>query len=356
MKKIILILDGLGDIPYKQLKNQTPLGYAKTPNLDFLAKNSKIGLLQPIKNIAPESGAAQYSILGQPLSKFPGRGILEALGAGIKIKKNTVYLRCNFAKIKNKTIVHIREPIPDKSIIKKINKIDPDIKITPTIGYRAVMSVKNASPNISNTHPGYRRYKHISEAITSKGKELRCKGHKQTANKINTFLEKLEKLLKDKTLLIRGAGNKIPKLPALKNWALIADMPVEIGLAKMLNMKILDRKKDEIQQIIQYPKNIYVQIKAVDTYGHKGDLKGKIKAIEKLDKELKPLTKLKNTILCITADHSTPCKLKRHSHHPVPLLIFNGKDKDNIPKFSEIECKKGSLKTIEGKNLMRYLK
>ena len=367
MKIILIVLDGLGDIPYKQLNNKTPLEYAKTPNLDFLAKNSKTGLLQPIKNIAPESGEAQFSILGQNLKDYPGRGPIEALSKNIHLKQNQIALRCNFAQIKNNKITSLREKIPSKKIIKKLNQINKDIKIIPTIDYRAIMVVNNAHLPISNTHPGYINNKNVSMAITPILKKKTCKGHKQTANKINNFIKQAEKILKNKTILMRGAGTKPKKIKSLKNWSLIASMPVELGLAKLLNMKILKRK-NEIKQAIKTNTNVYVQIKGPDTYSHRGDLKGKIRIIEQIDKQLKPLKNLKNTIICITSDHSTPCKLKRHSKDSVPLLIYNNKNKDNTSKksfhwfekgetlsFSERLCKYGSLKTIQGKDLLKTL-
>lgn len=349
MKKILIILDGLAD-----KGNNTSLHLAKTPNLDLLAKNGKTGLMYPIKNIAPESSASQFSILGQDLAKCPGRGPIEALGLGIKLKRGEIALRCNFANIKHEKITNPRANIPPKKVISKLNKINSDIKIIPSVGYRAVMIVKNASPNISNTHPGYIKYKNISKAITPTNTKKICKGDKKTSDKINSFIEKAEKILKNRTILIRGAGKSPSVTDKMSDWALIADMPVEIGLGKLLGMQILKKGKDKIKQIIRCKKNVYVQIKGPDTYGHKGDKKAKIKAIEQIDKTLKPLTQLKNIIICITSDHATPCSLKRHSKDPVPLLIY-GKGKDNVKKFSEKDCKKGSLGIIQGKDLMKLL-
>src|SRR3989338_5713485 len=137
-KIILIILDGIGDLPIAKLGNKTPLGAAGKPNL-----------------IALESGAAQYAILGYPLSKCPRRGPLEALGIGYKLKKGEIAIRCNFARAREKKIVDVRMKIPPRGIIKKLNRIDPEIRIIPTLDYRAVMIVKNASDNVSNTHPGY---------------------------------------------------------------------------------------------------------------------------------------------------------------------------------------------------------
>jgi 2,3-bisphosphoglycerate-independent phosphoglycerate mutase len=58
-----------------------------------------------------------------------------------------------------------------------------------------------------------------------------------------------------------------------------------------------------------------------------------------------------NIKVVITADHSTPCKLKNHSADPVPVLFFNG----SIPKekkFNETEARKGLLGRINGKELL----
>ncbi len=57
----------------------------------------------------------------------------------------------------------------------------------------------------------------------------------------------------------------------------------------------------------------------------------------------------------VTADHSTPCKLKTHSADPVPVLLYN----NSIPKekkFNETEARKGSLGKIEGKDLLNVVK
>lgn len=133
----------------------------------------------------------------------------------------------------------------------------------------------------------------------------------------------------------------------------MADMPVEIGLGKLLGMKI-QKKKNVINFIKKTKKNVYIQIKGPDHFGHKKNLKGKIKSIEKIDKLLKPLTKVKNKVICITADHSTPCNLGIHSKDPVPILIY-GKGADKSKRFTIKECKKGSLKTFNSKDLMKKL-
>jgi len=55
-------------------------------------------------------------------------------------------------------------------------------------------------------------------------------------------------------------------------------------------------------------------------------------------------------IICITADHATPCSLKVHSDTPVPLLISGGNinSAEKAQKFSERFCEKGSLGLING--------
>ncbi len=343
MRKIIIILDGLAD------QKNTSLESAKIPNLNKLVKNSLAGLMYPIKNLAPESGEAQFIILGNKLKDFPGRGPLEALGLNIKLKKNQIALRANFAEIKNNKLIKRRATTPTKEQLKQLNKIHKDIKIYKSKGYRAVLTVKNASPDITNTDPAYKKIKNYSKAVEVKLKKLKVRGHKPTANKLNNFIKQAEKILKNKTLLLRGAGIKPKVIKPLKNWSIAAEMPVEIGLGKLLGMKIIKTKS--LKNILKIKSNIYIQIKGPDTAGHKGNKKQKIREIEKIDKLLKQLINLKD-IICITADHATPYNLKRHSKDPVPFLITN-KPSNNITNFTEKACKKGKI--IQGKDLMKIL-
>ena len=106
VKKILLIvIDGLGDEPISQLKNQTPLEAAKTPNLDFLAKNGISGLVLPWleKGKLPTSEDTHLALFGyDPKIANPGRGVLEVLGTGQEILPGDVCLRGNFATVDKK--------------------------------------------------------------------------------------------------------------------------------------------------------------------------------------------------------------------------------------------------------------
>jgi len=54
-KAVLLIADGLGDRPIKELGDRTPLEATEKPELDLLASQSECGLMDPI---APGVGQA----------------------------------------------------------------------------------------------------------------------------------------------------------------------------------------------------------------------------------------------------------------------------------------------------------
>ncbi|MCK4634045.1 phosphoglycerate mutase, partial [Candidatus Bathyarchaeota archaeon] len=91
----------MGDLPSRVLGGKTPLEAAETPNLDFLAREGKTGLMYTVrKGIAPESDVAVMSILGyDPFEFSTGRGIVEAIGADLAVRDGDLALRCNFATV-----------------------------------------------------------------------------------------------------------------------------------------------------------------------------------------------------------------------------------------------------------------
>ncbi|MBU1871942.1 MAG: phosphoglycerate mutase, partial [Candidatus Omnitrophica bacterium] len=113
MKKILyVVLDGLGDLPIKELDNKTPLESAHTPNMDKLARRGKSGLVYPVdKGIAPESDIAVISLLGYDAHKYyTGRGPLESFAENLTVNPGDLALRVNFATVDSdgKTILDRR--------------------------------------------------------------------------------------------------------------------------------------------------------------------------------------------------------------------------------------------------------
>ena len=158
------------------------------------------------------------------------------------------------------------------------------------------------------------------------------------------------------------------------DFAALADMHAENGIAKLAGMQASllpppsgDLEKDckiRVQRLLEaLPKHdcFYIHLKGPDEPGHDGDCRRKTDVISAIDKyffgNLLPQLNLKEVLFCITADHATPCILKVHSDTPVPIIISGGGvSDDKAVKFSEKNCAKGSLGTLEfGYELMPKL-
>ena len=76
--------------------------------------------------------------------------------------------------------------------------------------------------------------------------------------------------------------------------------------------------------------------------------------IDTVDEALPGLLKLNPDVLMITGDHSTPCKLKSHSWHPVPFLLSAPATvrPDDQTQFGERACARGGLGTINSLEAM----
>ena len=406
MKLIYVVIDGLGDLPIKELGDETPLGFAETPNLDSLASKGRLGLMYTVgKGIAPESDIAVISILGyDPFKYHVGRGPIEAYGAGLSMKDGDLALRCNFATLgPDKKIVDRRvgRTLTTEEASKLSEAINQEVKLESfpaefefknTLGHRAVLVIKSKdlplSAEITNTDPAYERVKGLGiakpefEMVLKECMPLEdTEEARRAAQLVNEFTEKSHEVLdrhevnkrreaegelKANVILSRDAGDEIPRFFNINEhygvrFACLADMPVERGISRIAGMHLIDippptkdMKADSdlrIRRLMEiYPSFdcFYIHIKGPDEPGHDGDFKRKAKIISEIDKfffgELLSRIDLKETLICVTADHSTPCSLKGHSDDPVPLLIAGGNIKpDGITKFSEKTCKNGSL-------------
>ena len=379
MKKILLIvIDGFGDRPISQLENKTPLEAAKTPNLDFLAKNGICGLIDPFLfpgQDYPASDTCHLSLFGyEPKIYYLGRGPYEAAGVGIKLREGDVALRVNFAAVdENLKVIDRRAGRIEKTqpLIKALSQIKiKGIKfiLKKSYGHRAVLVLrgKNISPAIPDNDP-----QKVGERVRKTAKIL-----DEFLNKTHQILENhpLNKkrikngLLPANYLLVRGAG-QFKETPSFNkkygfNSCCIAGGALYKGIAKILGMDLIKVKgatgfsNTNLKGKFLTAKNalrkydfIFLHIKATDSLAEDGNFFGKKEFIEKIDKNLKPLVNLKNVLIVITADHSTCSLLKRHCSEPIPILIY-GSGKNGVRKFSERACKKGKLGEINQLDLM----
>src|SRR3989304_7818462 len=108
MKKFLfIVLDGLGDRPIKELGNKTPLEAAETPNMNFLVKNGTCGMQKMLPDwVYPTSEECHLALFGYDYIKdYPGRGVLEALGANIFLDKTDLAFRVDIGTVSENMIL-----------------------------------------------------------------------------------------------------------------------------------------------------------------------------------------------------------------------------------------------------------
>lgn len=101
MKTIIIIGDGMSDMPVERLGGRTPLMVAKKPSIDRIAREGRQGLLRTIgRTGAADSAVANLAVLGYDSSvSREGRAVLEAASMGVDIRPTDVALRCNLISL-----------------------------------------------------------------------------------------------------------------------------------------------------------------------------------------------------------------------------------------------------------------
>lgn len=390
MKIVFIIIDGLSDRPIPELGNKTPLEAAKTPNLDWLAKNGICGLIKPFYftwQRYPRSDTAHLALFGyNPKTYYLGRGPYEAAGIGFDLKEGDVALRVNFGTVnKNLRVIdrragRISETLPLIKALDRMNIEGIKFLVKKSYGHRVVLILrgKNLSDKITDSDPHK-----VGVRVKKVFPQNKSKEAKYTAQVLNKFLEKAYQILRNHPLnkkrvklrkasanylLVRGAG-KPRKIPSFyQRYQLkaccIAGGALYKGIAKILGMKLikiegatgfpdtnLKGKFEGTKRALLKYNFVFCHIKAADNLAEDGNFQGKKEFIEKIDKNIKTLLKLKNVLIVVTGDHSTCSLLQRHCVEPVPVLIFGSKT-DKVKEFNEKACQKGKLRKINQLNLM----
>ena len=174
-------------------------------------------------------------------------------------------------------------------------------------------------------------------------------------------------------VLFRGAGTlpEIKPLPdqyGIKAVAITA-MPLIKGVCKVAGMNLIDvkgatgtydtdviAKAKAATEALKSNDLVLVHVKATDVASHDGNIQQKIKMITKIDKMINYIITnidVDETVIAITADHTTSSTTKEHEGDPVPIAIQGPNIRtDDVKEFNERTCAKGGLCRIRGKDLM----
>lgn len=373
-KIVLIVLDGLGGLP---VNGKTELETADTPTMDALARSGACGLHLPVAcGITPGSGPGHLSLFGyNPLEYQIGRGILEALGLGMDVRRTDIALRCNYGTIEQGIIKDRRAGrIPTdqsrkiterlKTAITKID--DAEIHFAPGMEHRFAVLMRFPEPlapgadSINDTDPQKEGKAPLEAAAGTPAAERVARVARQFVSKVAEVLKGEEKA---NYILLRGFS-VMPHLLSFKeayglNAVAIATYPMYGGLAKLVGMTT-PAVSGGVQEEIDYLRANYdkydfffLHVKKVDSYGEDGDFDGKRRRIEEFDALLPQIVSLNPDVLIITGDHSTPALMKGHSWHPVPIILKSPYVLGGLCKgFSERECTKGELGIFPTVNLM----
>ncbi|MEM0118285.1 MAG: alkaline phosphatase family protein [Conexivisphaerales archaeon] len=410
MKKVIYaLIDGVADRPVRELSGKTPLEAAETPNLDRIAEKSVMGHVITVgKGVAPESDIAVFSMLGYSFSQgYPGRGVIEAIGAGLEFRDGYVAMRANFATASDdmRLILDRRagRNLSEQEAKDLEEEINSKVKLDDqkasfifrhTLGHRGVLIIRHQemlSGEISNTDPGYVRAKGmgVAKSIGETPSFEPCRPLLEersailAASLVNDFTSKSFQVLSRSevnkarvsrgyrpanVLLLRDAGDSYPHIQKLgekygRRFSAVVDMPVEIGISKLAGLDIMISGKEDYEKKVKLTLEslkksdvVYLHLKGPDEFGHDGMFEQKKEAIEEIDEMyFGPLLRQvgDDVVIAVSADHATPCELKAHSDDPVPLMISNSSlGRDGLKRFTESNSKLGSLGLLKGVDVL----
>ena len=375
-KIILLVLDGLGGLSIEP-GGPTALEAAATPNLDRLAQEGSTGLSVPIlPGITPGSGPAHLALFGyDPLAFRVGRGVLEAAGVGLPVAKGSVAARGNFCSLDAQGRITDRragrltsaqaQPLVNRLATLQVEGCEVMVRHVRDYRFAFVVRGPELGAAVSDTDPQHEGFPPLPAAALAPDSQ-------RTASLVNSWIAQASAALSDQPiangLTLRGFSTD-PDLPTFPDSyglasACVAVYPMYRGVSRLVGMDVVEfqgeRPEDEFAAVRAHWHSydfFFVHVKETDSRGEDGDFAGKAAAIESVDRALPGLLELKPSVLAVTGDHSTPARLRTHSWHPVPFLLWAPETirQDGSHGFGETNCLRGGLGTFQAVNVMPLL-
>jgi 2,3-bisphosphoglycerate-independent phosphoglycerate mutase len=381
MKYIVILGDGMADEPLVQLGGKTPLEYAKTPNMDRMAKNGACGMLRTIPDdFEAGSDIANMSILGYaPQKYYTGRGPLEALSMGIELASDDVAYRCNLVTVQNGIMAdfsagHISSA-QGSSLFDSLQQEIPEVLFRAGVSYRNLLVVHRGNGSVT-TPPHDIVGKKTADFLPKGGDAdllLRCIEKSRTVfadHPVN--IARIKSGKPPATSIWPWSGGHKPLFPRFeekygKKGGMISAVDLLNGIARCAGMEIITvpgatgyldtdyaAKGRYALDAIRHLDFLYLHIEAPDEAGHLGSVEEKVRAIERVDGVAGMILDEFDGVLAVLPDHPTPICVRTHTRDPVPFVIL-GKGKDATEYFSEREARTGRFGTKNAVDFLNFL-
>ena len=416
MKHIIILGDGMADLPVERLGGKTLLQYAHKPMMDQLAREGRCGRLVTVpEGFPPGSEVANTAILGYDLNKvYEGRGPLEAASIGYEMADDDMAIRCNIITLEDSKIIthnggnletedaRVLIEYLNETLAIPINEREgcERVRFITGIQYRHLLVIKGGSKHIvcapPHDHPNEEWRPLLVKTEANAPIEAGRLTAQETACLINELILKSQELLaKHPYNLAKAAkgerlansiwpwsGGYRPSMktlmqlyPQVKSGTVISAVDLIRGIGHYAGLKIVEvegatglantnyeGKAKAAIDALEKDDFVFVHVEASDEAGHDGDLELKLKTIEYLDQRL--IVPIYNKVssweepVCIAVlpDHLTPVELRIHVGQPVPFLIWHrGIDADEVQQYDEVSCVSGSYGLLRLNEFMQAL-
>ncbi|MEN6351217.1 MAG: cofactor-independent phosphoglycerate mutase [Syntrophomonas sp.] len=368
MKYLVILSDGMADYKIKDLGGTTPLQHARTPNIDALAKLSRIGLVSTIPaNYPPGSDVANLSVLGyDPSRYYSGRSPLEAVSMGVELADNDLALRCNLVTLSaeddyaGKTMIDYSSGEISSSesgqiihtLQDKFNSAE--FSFYPGISYRHLLVWKGGrGKQLQMTPPhdisdrvvgDYLPTGSDSQALMNLMQESvsllaehpvnieRVKAGQKPANSIWFWGEGHKPALTTFQQRYGLKGSVIAAVDLVKGLGLCAGLhPVKVpGATGGIETNFAGKARAALDELKRGQDFVYLHIESPDEAGHQGSISKKVWSIEQIDNQVVGMVRdelgsMSDIRIMLLPDHPTPIAIKTHSREAVPYLIFDSR-------------------------------
>lgn len=380
-KYLVILGDGMADEPLSELGGKTPLEYARTPNMDRIARDGCMGMVQTIPDgFEAGSDIANLGLLGyDPRTCYTGRGPLEAASMQIELGPSDIAYRCNLVTVRDGIMAdfsagHISSA-EGKELLSSLENTVRSASFHPGVSYRNLVVLHGGAGSVTVPPHDIVGRKIVSflprgadgPALIScmeKSREV-FSGHPVNRARIAAGKPPA-------TQVWPWSGGKIPALPPFrekfgKSGGIISAVDLLQGIARCAKMEVItvpgatgyldtdyQAKARHALSALGHLDFLYLHVEAPDEAGHLGNAREKVLAIERVDEMIGTILQDFSGVIAVLPDHPTPVRLKTHTSDPVPFAVL-GKDQDETRSFSEREGARGGFGSISATGLLPLL-